>query len=56
MMMYVTPKIGNFPKAERVDDENLSDSSADDLGHKEHIDEISQFVIQHNQFSISLDA
>ena len=53
--MYATPKTGNFPKVDRVEDETLSDSSIEDMGHKEHIDEIQQFVIQHNQFSISLD-
>ena len=46
--MYITPKIGNFPKRDRVEDANLSDDSVEDLGHKDHIDEISQVVIQHN--------
>jgi hypothetical protein len=38
--MYATPKVGNFPKVERVEDENLSDSSMEEMAHKDHIDEI----------------
>lgn len=43
--MFATPKLGNFPKLVRLDDENLSDDSVEDLGHKDHIDEISQIAV-----------
>ena len=48
----MTPKMGQLP---RVEDDNLSDSSSENFGHKSHLDEIYQMAVQHNQFSISIN-